>query len=249
MVNCFIWVSCTNDFIKTHEEDMAETISKNSFCEFEKKDTYSRNDIVVVKYFNKIFDKEFSSILRIVGIPGDSITIRKGQLYINGKQYEFPRSSLLAYKLYFKKGSDSLNLIREFSIQKSYLPNSFFLTKNRLEQLLNENKIDSAERVYFPASLIQNAIIGSTSFNWNMDNFGPLKIHLIGRIVPTKERELYYDEASFVSQISDTYYFLIGDNFYKSMDSRIIGLIPKNNILGVVKSIKNLGYKKEITFE
>ena len=246
MVNCFIWFSCTNNFLKTNEEDMAETIAKNSSCEYEKKDTYSRNDIVVVEYFNKIFDRKFISILRVVGIPGDSVIIRKGEVYINGNQYEFPSTALLAYKLYFNKKLDSFNLIKDFSLQRGYLPNSFFLTRIKLDQLVNENKIDSSERVYFPASLTQKAIIGSVSFNWNMDNFGPLKIHLNDKIIPTKERELYYHETSYVSQISDKYYFLIGDNFYKSMDSRIIGLIPKNNIFGSVINIKNLGAKKEI---
>ncbi|CAN0305029.1 unnamed protein product, partial [Chrysoparadoxa australica] len=47
-----------------------------------------------------------------------------------------------------------------------------------------------------------------------------------------KERSLLESENSLI--VPEGYYFMVGDNYYKSMDSRFWGLIPRENIDGKV---------------
>src|SRR5690606_34524310 len=74
-----------------------------------------RNDIVVFnwpvdtvnafqqygdgKYYYKPIDKKSNYVKRCVGLPGDSLEVRDGYVFINGKQNELPdRAKLMFYQ-------------------------------------------------------------------------------------------------------------------------------------------------------
>lgn len=77
------------------------------------------------------------------------------------------------------------------------------------------------------------------------------KLYVDGQIV---EEPLYLETANFnlidlgYNKIPEDYYLVLGDNRYNSTDSRIIGLIKKEDILGVtnlrVWPIKKIGILK-----
>jgi signal peptidase I len=97
----------------------------------------------------------------------------------------------------------------------------------------------------------------SMSFAWTNNIFGPLWIPGKGRdvsLTPTTYI-LYGDiirhEENTLEALNDTlflingktathyrfkqnYYFMLGDNFYESEDSRVFGLVPEKNMLGKV---------------
>ncbi|MFD0798573.1 signal peptidase I [Maribacter chungangensis] len=100
-----------------------------------------RNDIVVfswpadtVRYFfkkeegiRKPIDKKSNYVKRCVGIPGDSLEVRNGYVFVNGKQLELPGSAKpqFDYLIYSSKGVSSrlLNKIGVTDFTRKYLSN------------------------------------------------------------------------------------------------------------------------------
>ncbi|MCB9426775.1 MAG: signal peptidase I [Flavobacteriales bacterium] len=116
-----------------------------------------RTDIVVfnwpadtVRYFGdtqsygirKPIDKKSNYVKRCVGIPGDSLSIVDGFVYINGKQLELPDRAKPQYKhVVYSKNGVSADLIkkvgsteynRTFEIKNPYNEQLQFLERNRI---------------------------------------------------------------------------------------------------------------------
>ena len=51
-----------------------------------------RFDVVVFKY---AYDTDTDYIKRVIGLPGETVRIRSGRLYLNGEAVELDRSSLM----------------------------------------------------------------------------------------------------------------------------------------------------------
>jgi signal peptidase I len=139
-------------------------------------------------------------IYRLVGMPGDVVELRKAVLYVNGAnadqqlrlKHSYRVSSAWAASVeaiegenYFNTGADS-----------GYM----FLEDEAAEQ--------QHFRIYSDSSF-SLPIRERFHQNWNMDNFGPLK-------VPA------------------AHYFVLGDNRHAASDSRFIGFIPVKDVSGVV---------------
>ncbi len=93
-----------------------------------------------------------------------------------------------------------------------------------------------------------------SSFHWTPDNYGPLYVPRKGDIIKVtsqnlkiyKEIILYENQAVAVNNDSLfigatyrkeysfklNYYFMLGDNFYQSRDSRYWGFLPETHIIG-----------------
>ncbi|MEX2349873.1 MAG: signal peptidase I [Flavobacteriaceae bacterium] len=167
-----------------------------------------RNDIVVfnwptdtVPYFfyrgpesyKKPIDKKSNYVKRAVGIPGDSLEIRDGYVYINGKQNELPDRAKLQFAYLFKTKEPVNNvqfLIDRYNISEvrladqSYTVFSANMTDEARESLKNNPNIEQiipmkAEKGTADPSIFPH----NDNYSWNTTFFGPIYIPEAGKTV------------------------------------------------------------------
>ena len=167
-------------------------------------------DIIVFKSVDAIALGDKKYIKRITGMPGDTVKIINGLLIRNGS--------------YEKK----LNLIYRKTRHKIIDESDF--------------KIQFLKDVIFP---------GNKEINYSILNFGPLIIPKKGmKISFTHENKILY--KSVITQnsgnptdkdgsellknrfycVEKDYYFVMGENYFSSKDSRYWGFLPEENIIG-----------------
>ena len=168
-----------------------------------------RNDIVVFnwpvdtmldmrhtdKYYYKPIDKRTNYVKRCVGIPGDSLEIRNGYVYINGKQNELPDRAKLqfSYNIFFKGQLNSVEdvyrILNKYGITDNIYQDevgNFVVqaTEEAANAAKNHPNIDRLEiRKDAEGSRGFNIFPNSPEYNWNNDFFGPLYIPEKGKTV------------------------------------------------------------------
>ncbi|MEL1242012.1 signal peptidase I [Flavobacterium flavipallidum] len=170
-------------------------------------DKIKRTDIVVfnwpvdtVHYFFepkgrpgviKPIDKESNYVKRCVGIAGDSLAIKDGIIYINGKVLDLPERAKPQYSyavaLDGKTPIDFEQLLKELDITdpvgyKTESKDTLYfkaLTAASAERLKNTPGITSVKREITKGP--ENGIFANAK--WNRDNFGPIYIPEKGKTV------------------------------------------------------------------
>lgn len=144
--------------------------------------------------YNKPIDKKINLVKRCVGVPGDSLEVRDGFIYINGVKNELPDRAQLQFSYFVQPKSNQFNpqLLKEryditdrFQImnnQNTYYfsaisdealsrfknhPNVLSITPNKQEKGVRDPSI-------FPHH---------PDYNWNNDFFGPLYIPEEGKTI------------------------------------------------------------------
>ena len=201
-------------------------------------------------------------IKRCMGTPGDTIRIVNGVVYINNRLHRENKGLLLYSRVSVSnrqnaiKGLDSLGINNPsfFSPASGTDHFSLYLTLEEADKAsllpwvtsvaIEKERPDTAWRVY----------PGHESFNWNIDNYGPIVLPaegmkmvltaetwiLYGRLINLFENaEIKYDRGQFFmegNQVTDytfrkNYYFMLGDNRHDSRDSRYYGPVPGDKII------------------
>jgi signal peptidase I len=167
----------------------------------------NRTDIVVFnwpvdtvyKFFDtskrrayKPVDKKSNYVKRCVGIPGDSLSIKEGIVYINGKILQLPERAKpqfsYAVALDKKTPIDFESLLKELDVTddagfKSELRDTLFLkalTAAGAERLKNVPGVISVTRQISKG--VEDGIFPHIN-KWNRDNFGPIYIPEKGKTV------------------------------------------------------------------
>ncbi len=236
-----------------------------------------RNDIVVFSWpvdtveqffkktnrkIRKPIDKKSNYVKRCVGIAGDSLAIRDGYVYINGKQNVLPdRARLQFYYDVNTEGKElSLSSIRNsYHVREggrmqdgNYVLN---LSDDDASRLKNNPAVKSLDRRITPFGEGENVFPNVKNLNWNKDNFGSIYIPEKGKSVAiTKESLPLYkkiiveyekntlqvkgDEILINNKSVDSYtfqqnyYWMMGDNRHNSEDSRYWGFVPFDHVVG-----------------
>lgn len=168
-----------------------------------------KNDIVVfnwpgdtvVKFFDKSgqrvdkpIDKKSNYVKRCVGTPGDSLAIKDGLIYINGKELILPERAKPQY-------SYIVTYDKKTSIDIDAMMHDLKITQADMPKAMNQNN----DSLYFPAVTAESAvklkqIPGFTSVTryidrkpdlsvfphtkpWNIDNYGPIYIPEEGKTI------------------------------------------------------------------
>ena len=176
-------------------------------------------------YMYKPVDKKSNYVKRCVGLPGDSLEVRDGYVYINGKQNELPDRAKLQFaytvtsKAVLVKSGGNNKLLPE---PNNYIASRYdisdmyatavdrktgiytyvaHLTDEAYEGLKNYPDIISAERIMGKKGEKDNGIFPkSPSYAWNTDQFGPIYIPEAGKTVAITSESI-----PFYKRIIETY--------------------------------------------
>jgi signal peptidase I len=138
-------------------------------------------------------------------VAGDLIEIKAGVLFVNGKNAD---GDLRLKHIYKVSQQHAVEL--EYKEEEAYTipPYTDTLYVPLEEQVVRKEGLPFA-RYVLPAGLRDEEIYRIYQKSWNIDNFGPLRI-------PSKKL------------------FVLGDNRGRSQDSRYLGLIDQNKVVGTV---------------
>ncbi len=216
-----------------------------------------RNDIV-------IFDSPEGNgkllVKRVVGVPGDTLELKNGQIIINGQVSKIPEHSKQIYSFSIKEEQlakrqlDSLKLIY-YKCSESNNSNCW-IAEIPFDKYLIVRKsefIDSFK--IFRSQKLPKETNWRLSDMWTFQNFGPIvvphkgaKLNLQNEqnkdFFPTSFSEIQPSPHTGLVQIfvKDDYYFVMGDNRENSIDSRVFGLISARSIIGKGGQILRVGF-------
>ena len=218
-----------------------------------------RGDVVVFKFPD---NKSEHFIKRCVAVPGDTLRIKNGIIFINGHPMPVARGIKRRYELWYADREKAVRLLDSLGI--NFYPSftrdggRFFeitISSKEAERLRRASCTDSLAVKVTSADTVSSAYPWDKEFPWTPENFGPLVIPEkgIGMILDRANFALYrkplfkFDCDSLKAKKIETtvnsggrvvytfkknYYFMMGDNRYGSNDSRFWGLVPEDYIIG-----------------
>ncbi|MDE0598723.1 MAG: signal peptidase I [Dokdonia donghaensis] len=193
-----------------------------------------RNDIVVFSWpvdtlvditpgnmrgsVRKPIDKKSNYVKRAVGVPGDSLEVRDGYVYINGEKNDLPDRARIQFsytivskELLVKRAQDANGnyvfpsdlMNRRYEISDIYLSgvqgdngpyvHTAQASEASIEKLKNNSNIISIERTHYDAIENNKAIFGAKPGRTSsVDNFGPIYIPEEGKTVAINPESLPY---------------------------------------------------------
>lgn len=137
-----------------------------------------RGDVLVFNHpeLNQAFIK------RCVGLPGDTLEIRQGSLYINGERFSEGREVKMPYQAMVNPSGNLKESLNEINVLAKWVSRTKFEAELTTSQI---GKISSLSNVYFLKPIIQKRGFDQSVFpykdgcyhtGWSIDEYGPYVI-------------------------------------------------------------------------
>lgn len=211
-------------------------------------------------------DRRDNYVKRCIGIPGDTILIKDGTVFVNGNQLPENKTQQTTYLIKTNrttinpKAFERLNISiedQQRTVGGYLLP----LSKDVAEKIAKFSNVSEVKAVYSNTGETDPSIFPySKTLKWNLDNYGPVWIPSKGTTVKIDTSNIcLYDRIIDVYEHNDlriegdkifvnnvladsytfkmNYYWMMGDNRHKSADSRYWGFVPEDHIVGKPKFI------------
>lgn len=201
--------------------------------------TVSSNDIVLFNNpseVDKPFDKRVLCISRCIAVPGDTIVVEVGDMFINGKKYIASPDLLLPYYFPVSSKDSVFDVMKRLSISPRSLEEDslyVYCSQNRYEAfLINQKLVDSLQiRLKTEAIYSYKLIVPAKGMVVKLsDNLKRLYADIIkdesGIDVMSPNESL----GSYKFRYN--YYWFLSDNTENSIDSRTLGFISEKYIVG-----------------
>ncbi|MGV9013336.1 MAG: signal peptidase I [Flavobacteriales bacterium] len=224
---------------------------------------FDRGDIAVlrdpVQDDRAMFNRRLL-VKRIVGLPGDEVELRKGELFVNGISVPPSAGETRSWSIRLRPGHNVDTLVERLG-----LPEGYSLPGNDLIDLpLNVELATMVKKMHMVAALAPHANAKGSPDHifpfspdrpWNNDDYGPLRVPAAGDTVnlspftlPMYDRIISRYETNTVEvvdrkllvngdddgkyRVRANYYFVLGDARDASSDSRYWGFVPADHLVG-----------------
>ena len=189
--------------VTTH--DNQPNIKKGDYVITSNLPKVKHSDFLLVNVAHETFGS-YKTLLRLVGLPSDTLQIKNGTVYVNQKNIDDALRLKHAYSVNNKVLRQILLAENQRPTQAQPLSDSTHLVYMEDPLALAYEK--EVKRLIEPKNDINDFIQLTYNKPWNKDQFGPVVL-------------------------SKNQYFVLGDHRDKASDSRVFGIIDKENIVAV----------------
>lgn len=199
-------------------------------------------------------------VKRIVGMPGDRVEIRRGELLVNGREVVAPTHATQAYLVRLRDELFADSLLLELGLPRHmHRPGRAFVEVPLNEELAGKvvrfPYVIGADPLGLAKGPQRHIFPYSPRYPWNGDDYGPVEVprkgdtlrinvdnlplydrlisHYEGHKLGVDHDRLTIDGAPLTNYVVEQdYYFVLGDSRHRSADSRYWGFVPDDHITG-----------------